>query len=114
MYSAPEYLCNAADLKQSYKDLMSMIVCSTENKMCMVHRCANCPVKEVLQNFLTEKLADESLDNIIYTQWQSTDQSTLKTLVSSLSSFVDHLTEAVDKLTSHSYIGKCQAKYLSE
>ena len=106
-------LCNAANLKQSYKDLMSMIVCSTENKMCMVHRCANCPGKEVLQNFLTEKLADESLDNIIYTQWQSTNQSTLKTLVSSPSSFVD-LTEAVDKLTSHSYIAKCQAKYLSE
>ena len=80
----------------------------------MVHRCADCPGKEVLQNFLTEKLADESLDNIIYTQWQSTDQLTLKTLVSSPSSSVDLLTEAVDKLTSHSYIAKCQVKHLSE
>ena len=80
-------LCNAANLKWSYKDLMSMIVCSTENKMCMVNRCVNCPGKEVLQNFLTEKLTDESLDNIIYTQWQSTDWSTLKTLVSSPSSY---------------------------
>ena len=76
----------------------------------MVHRCANYPGKEVLQNFLTEKLADESLDNIIYTQWQSTDQSTLKTLVSSPSSFVDLLTKAVDKLTSHSYIYKMPSK----
>ena len=59
-------------------------------------------------------MADESLDSIIYTQWQSTDQSTWETLVSSPSSFVDLLTEAVDKLTSHSYIAKCQAKYLSE
>ena len=62
--------------------------------------------------FLKEKLTGESEADIIYTQWQTTDQSTLKTLVSSPSSFAELLTEAVDKLTAHSYIAKSQTKYL--
>jgi len=73
-------LCYALNLKQDYKDLVSVIVCSTENKMCMIRRCRSCPREDILYQFLTDKLTGESTDNILYMQWQSTDQTTLKTL----------------------------------
>jgi len=70
-------LCNAANLKQDYEDLVFMIVCRTENKMCMIHRWGTCLGKDVLyQFFKTEKLRGESTDDVVHTQsqWQSTDK----------------------------------------
>jgi len=54
-----------------------MIVCRTENKMCMIHRWGTCLGKDVLyQFFKTEKLRGESTDDVVHTQsqWQSTDK----------------------------------------
>jgi len=41
-------LCNAANLKQDYKDLVFVILCRTENRMCTIHRCESCPGKDNL------------------------------------------------------------------
>jgi len=72
-------LCNAANLKQNKKDLVFVIVCRTENKMCMIHRCGSCPGKDILYLlFKTEMLTSESTDNVVYMQWQSSDKTILK------------------------------------
>jgi len=60
-------LCNAANLKQDYKDLVFVIVCRTENKMCMIHRCGSYPGKYILYQFFeTENLTGDSTDNVVY------------------------------------------------
>ena len=40
----------AVDLE--YKNLMKLIVCNTENRICMIHRCDFCPGIEALLKFL--------------------------------------------------------------
>jgi len=67
-------LCNAANLKQDYKDLVFVIVCRPENKMRMIHRCGSCPGKDILCQFLKQKLTGKSTDNVVYIQRQSTDK----------------------------------------
>jgi len=50
-----------------------MMVCSTENKMCMIHRCPNCPgmaaVKEYLQGALESDLGED-----MFQLWQGADR----------------------------------------
>jgi len=66
-------LCNDANLKQDYQGLV--FVCSTENKMYMIHRSGSGPRKDIsYQIFKTEKLTGESTDTVVYMQWQSTDK----------------------------------------
>ena len=55
------------NIKQSLHDLVEMIVCSRENKECMLHRCENCPrVESMLENLKKEvvkqHLGDDTCD----------------------------------------------------
>ena len=79
-----------------------------------MHRCSKCPGKEALNNFLqTVIISEDDDDAITYQQWETTDRCTLRTLISTPLEFVEILTEAIDKLTAHSYISKCQSRYLT-
>ena len=97
-----------------YKLLMGKLVCSTSDKICMVHRCPSCPGAESLKTFLKEQLTDEqSYADITFTQWETTDRATIETFSMPVFEFIDFLVERIDKLTSHSYIAKSQAAYLN-
>ena len=46
----------------------------TENKICMVHRCQNCPGVDGLLNKLMERFSDmDDEESIHFQQWQSID-----------------------------------------
>ena len=103
----------AVDLE--YKNLMKLIVCNTENRICMIHRCDSCPGKEALLKFLQNSFTDLEPDNtIIFQQWRSTDRSDLEHIEMEAYDFFEFLTNLIDKLTIHSYICKCQARYLKQ
>ena len=36
-------LVHAANIDKDYHDLMAMVVCDLNTKMCMIHHCENCP-----------------------------------------------------------------------
>ncbi|KAG1665912.1 ARL14 effector protein [Nymphon striatum] len=108
-------LVHAAGIDQSYKDLMKMVVCDVSSRMCMVHRCKDCPGTTNLEEFLNNHFKDYTDDDqILYQQWQSTDRSNLYTISSTIAEYVCCLTKAIDNLTSHSFIAKCQSQYLSQ
>ena len=46
----------AVDLE--YQNLMKLIVCNTENRISMIHRCDSCPDKEALLEFLQNSFTD--------------------------------------------------------
>ena len=75
---------NAVDtlkMKHIYKDLMKLIVFSTENAECMLHRCEYCPGLNALQSFLDNEIQDMDKDeDIFFQQWQSTDRTTFDKL----------------------------------
>ena len=89
---------------------METIVCDCKSKICMVHRCDKCPETNPLRQYLETLL--EELDQITFQLWQTTNRSKMVTQSLSADEFIDLLVWAIDNLTSHSFIAKCQAKYL--
>ena len=99
----------------SYQDLMQKIVCDVKSLECMVHRCEKCPGYNALKSFIAKKFNDFEFSNdVTYTQWDSTDRTSLQTVTSSVDDFIDVLVYKVDSLTTHSFIAKSQAGYLRE
>ena len=105
-------MVEAAKTDKSYKDMIDMVVCSRQNRRCMVHRCDKCPGTEPLRSYLQTTLDEEMNDEISFQQWQSTDRTKLVKQSMGVNEYIDLLIEALDALTPHSYIAKCQAKYL--
>ena len=91
---------------------MEMIVCDCKSKICMVHRCDKCPGTDPLRQHLETSLKEHK--QITFQQWQTTDRSKMVTQSLSVDEFIDLLVGAIDNLTSHLFIAKCQTKYLRQ
>ena len=73
-------LCGAIDKK--HNELLQHLVCDTENKICMVHTCQNCPGVDGLLNKLMEMFSDmDDEESVHFQQWQSTDRTQIMTLL---------------------------------
>ena len=107
-------LVDAISWELDYKTLMGKVVCDTENNMCMVHRCPKCPGKEALLSFLKNEIEMEDEDEMYINQWQTTDRATMITQTVTFEEYRELLATAIDNLTTHSYIAKCQGKYLKD
>ena len=103
-------LINATKTGHTYKELMEMIVCDCDNRTCMVHRCDKCPGTDSLREYLETLLVEH--EEVTFQQWQTTDRSKMVTQTLNVDEFIELLVGAIDSLTSHSYIAKCQTKYL--
>ena len=107
-------LVSAVDWDFTYKDLMKVLVCDTTRLECMVHRCDKCPGKAALTELLSEQLSTEEEDSITFQQWQSTDRPTLVAHTASVQEYIAYVVQAIDQLTGHSFIAKCQSTYLKD
>ena len=98
-------LLDALNWNISYKDLINILVCDSCDRMCMVHRCKNCPGTAALKKILEEKFKDLDSDIAVeFCQWQTTDRSTLYTQTASLEVYKDLLISSINSLTAHSFI----------
>ena len=83
----------------------------------MIHRFPNCPKSsEKLEKFLYDTLED-SIDNeksIEFSQWTTTDRSTLITHKESCQVYVDLVILQLNKLAPHSYLAQSQSRYLRQ
>ena len=93
---------------------MAMVVCDLNTKMCMIHRCENCPGDNNLREYLDGTFSDSEEEEISFQQWQGTDRVMLCTQTTSIIEFLELLVDAISKLTVHSFIAKCQARYLKD
>jgi len=109
-----QLLVHAANINKSYKELIEMMVCSTENKMCMIHRCPNCPGTAAVKEYLQGAIESDLGEDIMFQQWQGTDRAMLVSQAATVEEFIEITLEALNKLTGHSFIAKSQAKYLKE
>ena len=106
-------LITALNTSEKYKDMMKLLVCSTDNKDCMIHRCSNCPSSDILRNHLLNIIGEYDDDTeITYKQWVTTDQSTLSQITTPVQEFVSVVINSLEKLTMHLYIAKSQSRYL--
>ena len=85
-----------------------------QNKECMLHQCTQCPKNtSKLEEKLFELIGQfEEEDTIEFNQWVTTDRSDLVIQLVSIPDYVNMVMEKLVKLTAHSYISKCQSKYL--
>ena len=131
-----ELMHKSVDLGKSVHELTDMIVCSRENKNCMLHGCDKCPGVEPLKKFMIEVFATQYEDSITgtlmsehsdkdiqsfiddteiqYSKWTSTDRSDLIQVVSSLRDFIETFCTKLFELKSHSFIAKQQNAHLNK
>ena len=76
----------------------------------MIHRCENCPGLQLLKDFLFNMFEDKDEEMVTFKQWTKTDHSELITCTESILNFVELLCDQIDKVTTHSFIAKSQAK----
>ena len=98
----------------SYKDLLEKLVCSTDNKECMLGRCEKCPNKQELMDYLFNLFGDFDDHMIYYVQWVHTDKATHSKMVADTPTFIENLVLSLENLRPHSFISRIQSKYLNE
>ncbi|XP_076820954.1 uncharacterized protein LOC143466202 [Clavelina lepadiformis] len=106
-------LVDAANNNETYKTLIDKIVFSTVNKMCMLHRCEQCPGSPALEGFLLAQYDEELDDEVQCQQWKSTDTMDLITVLMMRYEWIQEIVRVLDDLTKHSFIAKCQSRYLN-
>ena len=92
--------------------MMSLAVCSLENRKCMFHECRQCPAIEKIEMKVAQLVDDVTSNDISYKQWIMTDRCSLVTTVKGLDEFVEELTSNLYNLTKHHYVSKCQSNFL--
>ena len=83
----------------------------------MIHRCSKCPGNTAFSDHVKTKFTQEDMseeDLVTFKQWDHSDRGcTLITRTESMEAFVVELTQQMENLTTHHYIAKSQAAFLS-
>ena len=78
-----------------------------------MHCCTNCSGTNALRKFLEEELSDTDPHfQFHYSKWQTTDRASLVTITSTCEEYKDTLISAINAITNHSFLAKCQANFL--
>ena len=92
-------LVDALNCEVSYKDLVNKVVCDSSNHECMMHHCTNCSGTKTLHKFLEEELSDIGPDfQFHYPQWQTTDRTSLITVISTCEEYKDTLISTINAI----------------
>ena len=102
-----------ADIRISLEDLMSKVVCSIRNEMCMLHKCTVCVDKQNdLESFLWEELAES--DSVTYKEWVHVDRTVLRQVEETIDVFIPNFVESIRNLTVHHFISVRQQNYIDQ
>ena len=99
-----------------YKDLLEKIVCSVNDRKCMLHLCESCSGKLGLEQYLSDlfSLHDfDSDDMMTYKQWAHTDRTAIFCITASVQEFIQTACNSFESLRQHHFIAKAQSSYLS-
>ena len=95
----------------THKNMSAMIVCNIQKMECMVDRCHKCPTYTALREYAELKFQEYTEEDITYSQWDSTNRTTLRTHTTPLNEFIELLVYYIVNLSEH-FIAKSQARYL--
>ena len=74
----------------------------------------NCPGVSKLEDFLQQHFDEESIYELQYNEWITTDRTTIVTQKSSTSEFIELFAKKFLKLKRHSFIAKAQTQPLKQ
>lgn len=108
-------LLHACSIEENYSELIEKLVCSRDNRDCMLRHCSNCPSSDNVKSFIMEKFEEwDPNDDVTYSSWISTDRTQQVQFTVTLEEYLEILIEGLEKLIPHSFITKSQARYLKE
>ena len=88
-------------------------MCDPSNREYMMHPCTNCLGTNALYKFLEEELSDIDPDFQFHnSEWQTTDRTSLVIVTSTCEEHKNTLKSAINAITKHSFLAKCQANFL--
>jgi hypothetical protein len=83
-------LCKNLVIAHSFMD---KLVCDIENRVCMMSRCADCPLPSVLREHLRSFI--DSRTTIKFQQWESTDRTKLAVAELPIDDFINKLSDMI-------------------
>ena len=98
-----------------YKDLLEKIVCSVNDRKCMLHLCESCSGKLGLEQYLSDLFSHhdfDSDDTMTYKQWAHTDRTAIFHITASVQEFIQTACNSFESLRQHHFIAKAQSSYL--
>ncbi len=112
-------MVNALPVTTDYKVVLAQLVCSLDNRDCMILRCSSLHVleKPTLRAYLFNMYEAADMDDddtVTYKQWTTSGQSKLQQISDSVSDFITSICAMADKATSHQFIVKSQSSYLRQ
>ena len=79
----------------------------------MVQQCHKCSTYTALREYVESKLQEYDIEeDITYSQWYSTNRTTLRTHTTPVDELIGLLVYYIDILWKHSFIAKSQTQYL--
>ena len=106
-------MLTGASINEDYKKILSKVVCSLENRDCMLHHCEHCPGPEGVEAAIATYFKDNDPEELIeYKQWIHTDRDTLETQQLSTEEYVEDIAAKLWNLSCHHYIAKHQSQHL--
>ena len=105
-----------APLNVTCQELFPLIICDIVNEECLVHRCSNClKSNALLQDYMFHTTGDFDDDDVIeFSQWTTADRSNLTHHTETVNESKNIVIEQLHILIAHSYISKCQSRYLKK
>ena len=119
-------------LEKSYHDLVDMMVCDKDSKICMIHQCDKCLGSKPVEVFLHKHLdhghlqahsvdtdkdgisCDNEEIDIEFKQWITTDGTDLVYMNLPIDDFIENLCRKFKKITGHSFIAESQSSYIKQ
>ena len=81
----------------------------------MIRRCTQCPqTDDALTEQIHSLIGEYEDDAVEFLQWVHVDREELLHCKESIPSYVDMIIKQLNKLAPHSYIAKCQTRYLKK
>ena len=98
-----------------YHQCIDAVTCNEASSSCYLDDCSSC--SNLMDDFilyLTKIFDKNSIDDLIYKQWLSTDRTTLQTVLQNLEEFTECFYAGLQTLKKHDFIAKGQSKFCSE
>ena len=97
-----------------YHQCINAVTCNEASCRCYLGDCSSC--RNLIEDFILYlmEIFDNSIDDLIYKQWLSTDRTTLQTVQQNSEEFTECFHAGFQTLKKHDFIAKEQSKFCSE
>lgn len=97
-----------------YTDCFSFVLCRNPTPNCYLGNCKRCLQFSRFQEYVSNVLEQNDIEDVIFSVWQSTDRCTLKKSCLSVDDFILELSSSLKKLIPHHFIAKSQSQYIKD